>query len=100
MEKGRNGEIYHLSPDKGITIRELVKLISNKMDVSFTEVTRDVGERLGQDAAYVIDSSKARNELNWKPVVVLENGIEETIKWIEDGWDKINNIPIEYKHKA
>ena len=100
MEKEITGEIYHLSPDRGISVRELVKIICAKRGVDFKKAAKDVKERLGQDAAYVIDSAKARNELNWKPVIALENGIEETIKWIEDGWDKINNIPIEYKHKA
>jgi len=100
MEKGRIGDIYHFSPDKGISIRNLVQIICKKMGVNFEEVTKDVGERLGQDAAYIIDSSKARKEFGWKPEITLEKGLDEVISWIEGNWSVIRNLPLEYKHKV
>lgn len=99
MEKGRPGSIYHLSPDRGISVKDMVRLIANKMGVEFEEVTRVVGERLGQDAAYVIDSAKARTELGWFPMIPLERGIEEVIVWIEDHWEEIAQESLEYVHK-
>jgi len=99
IEKGRAGEIYHLSPDSGIAIRDAVKTICDKMGVSFEKATRTVTERLGQDAAYVIDSSKAREELAWRPEITFEEGISGIIKWVEDNWDEIQRGPLEYVHK-
>ena len=99
MEKGRAGEIYHLSPDSGIAIRDAVKTICDKMGISFEKATKTVAERLGQDAAYMIDSSKAREEFGWRPKVTFEEGVSGVIKWVEYNWDEIQKEPLEYIHK-
>lgn len=99
MENGRPGEIYHLSPDKGVAVRDVVKLICKKMNVDFIKATKVVEERLGQDKAYIIDSSKARNEFEWTPKISLEEGIQKTINWIEKEISKIKEEPLVYIHK-
>lgn len=99
LTRGRSGTIYHLSPDQGTTIRDLVKLICDRMGKRFEEATRPVEERLGQDAAYVIDSSRARQELGWHPQIGLEKGLDEVATWIERNWDEILSQPLEYEHK-
>lgn len=99
MEKGRNGEIYHLSPDKGIAVKDVVQKICEPMGMNFKAATKIVEERLGQDAAYVIDSSKARKELDWKPEVSFEEGIMDVVEWVKDNWGEVRNEPLEYIHK-
>lgn len=99
MEKGGLGEIYHLSPDHGIAVNDVVRIICDKMGVAFEKATKTVGERLGQDAAYVIDSTRARKELGWSPKISLEKGLSEVIAWIEDNWEQIRKEPLEYAHK-
>ena len=96
---GRSGEIYHLSPDNGIAIKDVVQTICNKTGVDFARATRTVGERLGQDAAYLIDSSKARKEFGWRPEISFDEGISAVIRWIDDNWDEIKKEPLEYVHK-
>lgn len=100
MEFGHHGEIYHLSPDCGITVKDLVRTISNKLKVPFDKATKVVEERLGQDAAYVIDSSKARKEFGWSPSIGIEEGISGVINWISAAWDQIQKEPLEYIHKS
>jgi dTDP-glucose 4,6-dehydratase len=58
-----------------------------------------VEERPGQDAAYVIDSSRARTELGWSPQISLEDGLAEVVAWVEQYWDEIIKQPLEYQHK-
>jgi len=99
METGRVGEIYHLSPEYGISIKDIVKIICNKMQVDFEDATKIVDERLGQDAAYVIDSSKSKNEFNWEPKISINEGITETINWIETNWNTIIKESMKYIHK-
>jgi dTDP-glucose 4,6-dehydratase len=99
MEKGKVGEIYHLSPDKGVSVKEVVGTIAQKMKIPLEEAVEIVEERLGQDKAYTIDSSKARRELGWKPMIPLAKGIEQTIAWIEEGFSEIVKQPLEYIHK-
>ncbi len=100
LERGRLGEMYHLSPNHGITIRELVWTICKRMGKSFVDVTHDVNERPGQDDAYVIDSSKARAELGWLPSISLDEGLAETIAWVEENIDTIRSENLEYVHRA
>ena len=96
---GRVGERYHISPDHGVSVRELVSGIAGEMGKSLEEVTEDVAERPGQDAAYVIDSSKARTELGWKTEWALEDGLAEVVQWIENDWETISKLNLEYQHK-
>jgi len=99
LEKGRPGTIYHLSPDRGYAVRDVVQTICELMGRSFEESTISVGERLGQDAAYVIDSTRARQEFGWRPQVSLEEGISGVVRWVEDNWEQIQKEPLEYAHK-
>jgi len=99
MEKGKNGKIYHLSPDGGVAVRDVVKIICQKMGKDFKKTTKVVAERLGQDKAYVIDSTKARKTLGWKPKISIEEGIEGMIDWVNKNWEEIKKQPLTYIHK-
>ena len=99
LEKGKVGEIYHLSPKEGMVVRDIVLKISQRMGVDFHKVTEIVQERLGQDQVYVIDSTKARNEFGWSPQVTLERGIDEVVSWVNKYWKQIQKLPLEYIHK-
>jgi dTDP-glucose 4,6-dehydratase len=99
MEKGRIGEIYHLSPDAGVAVRDVVQTICQKMGVDFSKATKEVAERLGQDKAYTIDSSKARKELGWAPQITLQQGIGQIVSWVERSFQEISQQPLTYIHK-
>jgi dTDP-glucose 4,6-dehydratase len=100
METGRPGEIYHLSPDRGYEVREVVETICRRLGKDFAKPTAAVAERLGQDKAYTIDSSKARKEFGWAPKIALDQGIAQTVSWVEKYWDEIQRQPLDYVHKA
>jgi dTDP-glucose 4,6-dehydratase len=99
MEAGEPGSIYHLSPDQGYAVREVVQRICSLMGCDFEASTIVVGERLGQDAAYVIDSTRARRELGWSPSVNLEQGLIGVTGWIEGNWPEIQRRSLDYVHK-
>lgn len=100
LEQGDLGQIYNLSPDGGISVRDMVDLICRKMGKSLEECTEIVAERPGQDAAYVIDSSKARRKFGWLPRIGYEEGLADVIDWVEGFWDEIRNQSLAYEHKA
>lgn len=100
LERGEIGQIYHLSPDKGVAVREVVELMCEKLGKEFEDSVTMVGERPGQDAVYEIDSSKARTELGWKPQVTLEQGLSEVVEWVKAYWDEIQAQSLAYQHKA
>ena len=99
MLSGSTGSIYHLSPEFGYSVREVVGMICEKMSVEFSEVVETVEERPGQDTAYVIDSMKARTEFDWRPRVSMEDGITGVVSWINANWEEIKNLTLDYIHK-
>tara|TARA_R110002072_G_scaffold51608_5_gene138393 strand:- start:946 stop:1944 length:999 start_codon:yes stop_codon:yes gene_type:complete len=98
--KGTPGEIYHFSPDdNGIKIRDLVEMVCTAAGKRLDEVAEVGPERLGQDSAYVVDSSKARAEFGWKPKISLEQGVAETKEWIDRHWGEASSATLGYQHR-
>mgnify|MGYP001314221788 CR=1 FL=1 len=97
---GTIGEVYHIAPvNAEITINNLVKMICDIMSYDFENSVNRINENFGQDSMYSLNSDKLRIRLNWEDKISLENGIEETIKWINDDWDIISKLPHNYIHK-
>ena len=40
-----------------------------------------VKDRAGHDFRYAIDSSKLQDELNWRPSLYFEEGLNKTVDW-------------------
>jgi len=97
--EGRNGDAYHISTDRIISIRALVEMICGALGAKFDEVVEVVGERLGKDAAYRLDSTKLRRELGWSDQISLEQGIAETASWLDKHLDDLARLPQSYLHK-
>lgn len=99
MTRGRDGDTYHISTDEVISIRDLVERICQKLNVSFDEHVEVVGDRLGKDSAYHLDSSKLRRELDWRDTVRLDQGLDECIAWVRENFDALKTAPFDYAHK-
>jgi dTDP-glucose 4,6-dehydratase len=69
------------------------------MGTTIDEVAEIVGERVGKDAAYRLNSDKLRGELGWRDHVSLEQGIDETIAWIDRNLPALENLPQSYIHR-
>jgi dTDP-glucose 4,6-dehydratase len=68
--------------DRLFPIDENSKLQSRKDPVSkYEDLIEFVTDRPGHDFRYASDISKIGNELNWKPTVDFDNGLEKTVKW-------------------
>jgi dTDP-glucose 4,6-dehydratase len=100
LHDGKVGERYHISPDSGVAVRDVVQTICARMGKRFEDAVDVVAERPGQDAAYVIDSTKARSTFGWKPEIDLDQGIAETAAWVEANWSEISKQSLDYQHKA
>jgi dTDP-glucose 4,6-dehydratase len=93
------GETYHLSTDRYVSIRELVEMICQRLGADFDRCVEVVGDRPGKDAAYLLDSAKARSTLCWKDKILLEDGIDEVIRWVSDNLKELEAQPANYIHK-
>lgn len=98
-KKADPGEIFHLATTRNISIKELVEMIAEMLKIDFSKSVEIVGDRPGKDAAYLLDSTKARTMLAWEDKIGLEQGIEETIKWVRDNLDDLKRFPFDYIHK-
>lgn len=99
LHSGAIGQRYHLSPPSGAQVRDVVAQIAKRFGKSLEEVAEVAPERPGQDAAYVIDSSKIKGELAWEPEIGLEQGIEEVCAWVDRHWAVIEGTELSYVHK-
>lgn len=97
---GAPGEIYHFSSEKFYSIREVVEVICERLNVDFFSVVEVAPDRPAKDRAYLMDSKKARIELGWEDDYSLERGIDETIQWVRGSLDEIQGMHLDYLHKA
>ena len=98
-EKGKIGDTYHISTENTITIRDVVKLILDLLNLEFEENVEITEDRKGKDKAYKLNSMKLRNEIGWKDKTRLSEGIEKTINWVKKNIDELKKTPEDYIHK-
>ena len=83
MRKGRSGEVYNVGGNSERENIQVVKALLDHLDKPHDLITY-VTDRPGHDRRYAIDASKIRDELNWEPTVVFEDGLARTIDWYRD----------------
>jgi dTDP-glucose 4,6-dehydratase len=93
------GETFHISTDRIISIKDLVTLLCDMLNKPFESHVKVVGERLGKDGAYWLNSTKLRSELGWSDTVSLEQGLSETLAWAQAHLSALKTQPMQYIHK-
>ena len=93
------GETYHISTNELISIRLLVEKICDLLGVKFEDCVEVSEDRLGKDAAYMLDSSKIRERFDWKENINLEQGLRQCIKWVQRHLEDLRTLPHDYIHK-
>ena len=98
LEKGIPGETYHIASNKMISIKNIVNLISKKLDTNLKNSSKNSKDRAGKDQLYFLNSSKLRN-LGWKPHIDLNKGIDRVIRWIKINKKRLTKQKLYYEHK-
>jgi dTDP-glucose 4,6-dehydratase len=99
MKKGKIGEIYHLSSNELISIKNVVQKIAKYSNKNFSNCVKISKERIGQDRYYNISSKKINNELKWKAETDFDLGLMMTYKWIQDNFDYLKKRKLFYQHQ-
>ncbi|MGQ9898495.1 MAG: GDP-mannose 4,6-dehydratase [Acidobacteriota bacterium] len=77
---GIAGEGFNFSPERPLTVLELVERIQELMDCR--HIPLDIrNTAVGEIHSQYLDASKARERLNWSPRHTLEDGLRATITW-------------------
>jgi dTDP-glucose 4,6-dehydratase len=77
----------------------VVEEVCRQMGVEFEKHVEVVGDRLGKDAAYTLDSAKAGTDLGWNPARSFKDGVAETVRWIDENLGELKKQECEYIHK-
>jgi len=80
FEKGKPGEVYNIGASNEMPNIKIVELILDHLGKG-RDLIQYVKDRPGHDRRYAIDSSKIKEDLNWKPEYSFEEAIRETIDW-------------------
>lgn len=83
MEKGAKGNVYNFGDVDKVTNIEIVKTlltIARKQD----DLIEFVTDRLGHDFRYAIDSTKAKQELEWLPSKSLKTSLADVVHWYQN----------------
>jgi dTDP-glucose 4,6-dehydratase len=86
LEAGAEGETYNVGSGVEKSIEEIADGVLELAGKPATLKTI-VPDRPGHDRRYLLDSSKLRRELGWKPVIDFERGLRETVAWYTDNRD-------------
>lgn len=107
LERGTVGRSYNIGGENELTNLELVKIVCEMLNNlrpikngSYSDLITFVQDRPGHDARYAIDPSRIRNELDWRPSVKVEKGIEQTIKWYlenENWWRPLRKFKVDQR---
>lgn len=100
MKNGQDGQTYHISTNEVISIRNLVEKICEKLNVPFEDHVEFVGDRVGKDSAYHLDSKKIRSELGWQDKIALDQGLDDCISWVKSNLEVLKQQPFDYQHKS
>jgi dTDP-glucose 4,6-dehydratase len=106
FHKGRTGEKYNIGGLNEWKNIDLVKLLISILDRKLNrpagtsdKLIQFVADRPGHDLRYAIDASKLTNELNWKPSLTFEEGIEKTVDWYLENEEWLNHVTSgDYQH--
>ena len=80
VEKAPSGEIYNIGGCNEKTNLEVIDVILGRLGKP-KSLIKHVADRPGHDRRYAIDASKIINELDWRPSVSFEEGMNRTIDW-------------------
>jgi len=100
INQGVPGQIYHFSSDRFLTIKEVVEIICERVGIAFSSLAEVSPDRAGKDQAYLMDASKAKENLGWMEKVSFEAGVDTTIAWVKANLKEIESLPLNYIHKA
>jgi dTDP-glucose 4,6-dehydratase len=93
IHQGRNGETYHVGTGVEKSIGDIADVVLATLGKP-SSLRTIVPDRPSHDRRYLLDSTKIRRELGWKPTIGFDEGVAETIQWYathRDWWEPLKN---------
>lgn len=81
-----HGEAFNFSNEDPLTVIEIVNKILNVMGNDLEPVI--LNEASNEIESQYLSAKKARKMLNWKPLYSMDNGLENTVNWYKEFFNK------------
>ncbi len=81
--RGTPGRTYNVGSGVEVSVEEMADTVLGILDAD-PGLKTYVPDRPGHDRRYLLDSTRLRTELGWRPLVAWEQGIRETVLWYRD----------------
>jgi len=78
-QPNRAGRAYNFSLERPLSVLQLVELIQVAVGTNLPPIV--LGEAAHEIPAQCLDSTRARNELGWRPRIGLEDGLARSVEW-------------------
>ncbi|MFA4955759.1 MAG: NAD-dependent 4,6-dehydratase LegB [Candidatus Methanoperedens sp.] len=84
------GEVINIGSGKGISIGDLLKTIIDLIGKDISIISDDERMRPSKSEVMTLlcDNRKARELVGWEPTFTLEDGLKETIKYVQEHLEK------------
>lgn len=80
MEKGEDGQSYHISSDEEYSVLQIVQMIANKLGKEPKDWITFVPNRSGQDVRYALNNEKIKRDLHWEQSHKLDKILTQIIE--------------------
>jgi dTDP-glucose 4,6-dehydratase len=91
LHAGKEGEVYNVGARQEIPNIQVARRILEFLRKDESLITY-VEDRPGHDRRYAIDSTKIETQLGWRPEMLFENGLRETIEWYRKNSSWIEHV--------
>ena len=91
LEHGCVGEVYNIGSfdvQENLTMAQRLLRMMDKPETLLSYV----GDRPGHDRRYALNCKKIEDELGWKPLISLEEGLRQTIHWYNSNADWLAGV--------
>jgi dTDP-glucose 4,6-dehydratase len=91
LERGRVGEIYNigsLDVQENLTMARVLLRMMDKSEALLSYVE----DRPGHDRRYALNCKKIEEQLGWKPLISLDEGLRQTIDWYNSNSDWLTGV--------
>lgn len=101
IHRGQLGHVYNIGGHNEMKNLEIIRLIMDTLKEKLSvddprrkmiseELIQYVPDRKGHDWRYAINAKKIKNSLGWTPETIFKKGIDMTISWYLEEFDKKN----------
>jgi dTDP-glucose 4,6-dehydratase len=94
------GEIYNAGTENFNSIRSVVELVAQSVNVEVESFIKISPARSTEDSRYWLNNTKIKNELSWNPRISLSDGVKEVVDWARMYLPQLSEMSREFELRS